>query len=179
VLLFYSRFHPKKGVVELIRDFAVVRGAHPGWHLLMVGIPEVYDVAELRALAHRAGVAEHATVLDGGPLLKPYPLADALVLPTFDENFGQVVAEALAHGVPVLTTTGTPWRALDEVGAGWCVELRSFRDALGRLMGRSREELREAGRRGREWVLAEFDWRASARKLVAFYERLLRAARQA
>jgi glycosyltransferase involved in cell wall biosynthesis len=176
VLLFYSRFHPKKRVVELIRDFAAVREAHPGWHLLVVGLPEAYRLAELRAEAQRAGVAEHVTILDGGPLPKPYPLAEAFVLPSFDENFGQVVAEALAHGVPVLTTTGTPWRGLDTVGAGWCVSLQDFREELARLLGRSNEELREAGRRGREWVLSKFDWRISARRLVAFYQRLLRDA---
>jgi glycosyltransferase involved in cell wall biosynthesis len=36
--------------------------------------------------------------------------ADIMVLPTYSENFGIVVAEALALGVPVITTTGTPWK---------------------------------------------------------------------
>jgi glycosyltransferase involved in cell wall biosynthesis len=76
----------------------------------------------------------------------------------------------------VLTTTGTPWRGLDTVGAGWCVSLQDFREELARLLGRPSEELREAGRRGREWVLSKFDWRISARRLVAFYQRLLRDA---
>ncbi|MEZ5591148.1 MAG: glycosyltransferase [Gammaproteobacteria bacterium] len=45
--------------------------------------------------------------------------ADLFVLPSFSENFGVVIAEALAHGVPVITTRGTPWKGLLQHGCGW------------------------------------------------------------
>ena len=48
--------------------------------------------------------------------------AAALVLASHSESFGMVVAEALAHGTPVVTTKGCPWEVVDEVGAGYQVD---------------------------------------------------------
>ena len=172
ILLFYSRFHSKKRIRELLRDFAGLAPRHPGWHLLAVGIPEEYSVESLRAEARHLGIEHVTTILDGSRAPAPYALADLFILPTHSENFGQVVAEALAQGVPVLTTTSTPWGRLDAVGAGRCVALTDMPRTLGELMAVSRDRLREMGARGREWVLEEFDWGATARRLLDFYESL-------
>jgi glycosyltransferase involved in cell wall biosynthesis len=173
VALFYSRFHSKKRVVELLRDFASVPEAKK-WHLLLVGLPEEYSVSNLRAAAADLAIEDRVTVLDGRGLPPPYALAELLVLPSHSENFGQVVAEALARGVPVLTTTGAPWRELDEVGAGECVPLTEIPVALSRLLCLSPEELRQRGGKGKAWVLDRFAWSRAADALLAFYEELLR-----
>jgi glycosyltransferase involved in cell wall biosynthesis len=172
VLLFYSRFHPKKGVRELIRAFADLAGRYPAWSLLVVGLPESDDVAALRSLAAGAGVGNRVTVLDGRQRPSPLPLAELLALPSHSENFGLVVVEALAAGVPVITTTATPWSALESVGAGRCVPLHGFPAALGELLALPPERLAEAGARGRAWALGEFDWRRSACLLLEEYAAL-------
>ena len=53
-------------------------------------------------------------------------------MPTYSENFGIVVAEALSYGIPVITTTGTPWKILEENNCGWYIEpqLESLKKAL-------------------------------------------------
>jgi glycosyltransferase involved in cell wall biosynthesis len=178
VLLFYSRFHSKKRVLSLLDDFAALAPARPDWHLLVVGLPEEYGVARLRAEAARRGLGARVTVLDGRDAPRPYALAQLFVLPTHDENFGRVVAEALAWGVPVVTTTGTPWEHLNAVRAGAWVELHQVRMALERLTARGDDELRAAGERGRRFVLDGFDWARVAARLHGFYAELLGRTRR-
>jgi glycosyltransferase involved in cell wall biosynthesis len=172
VLLFYSRFHSKKRIKELLADFAPISGRQPEWHLLCVGIPEEYSVDDLRAAAAGLGLASRTTFLDGRDAPKPYAVAHLFALPTHDENFGRVIAEALAWGVPVITTTGTPWEQLNTIGAGRWVEIAAFAQELEGLMARPLDELRVAGERGRTWVVEEFDWARIAKTLRGFYERL-------
>lgn len=178
VLLFYSRFHPKKRLLELVRDFAALAGTHPGWHLLAVGIPEAYGPERVRAEAAAAGVGSRVTALDGRALPKPFALAELFVLPTHDENFGRVVAEALAHGVPVLTTRGTPWSDLEAWRAGAWVSLDEVPRALEALLRLEGAALRDMGERGRKGVLERYAWPVVVRPLVELYQRLA-AAREA
>lgn len=180
VLLFYSRFHPKKRIRELLDDFAALAAARPEWHLLAVGLPEGHTVDALRAQARTLGIEARCTIVDGRHEPKPYALAELFVLPSHDENFGSVVAEALAAGVPVLTTTGTPWEHLDGLRAGAWVEPDRFRDALARLTAHAPEALRAAGARGRRYVLETFEWARVAARLRDFYaERIQRARAEA
>jgi len=169
VLLFYSRFHRKKRVRELIQLFARLAPRRPHWHLLLVGIPEQYRVGTLRSEAIRAGVGGRVSVLDGSDRPAPWPVAELMVLPSHSENFGLVVLEALLAERPVLTTTTTPWGDLREVGCGDCVPIEALPEALERLTGQPSEELRASGARGRAWARERFDWRRSAAELVRFY----------
>jgi glycosyltransferase involved in cell wall biosynthesis len=178
VLLFYSRFHSKKRVLELVRDFGTLAPEYPLWHLLAVGIPEEYSVERVRNEAIRLGIADRVTVLDGRGMPKPYALAELCVLPSHDENFGRVVAEALAAGVPVVTTTRTPWPGIATVAAGGWVPLEAIPAELARLMSQSPAELRAAGERGRQWVMETFDWKTVAITMARFYQSLLDGPRR-
>jgi glycosyltransferase involved in cell wall biosynthesis len=176
ILLFHSRFHSKKRILELIRDFATLASRRADWHLLAVGIPEEYTVERVRAEAARHGISGQVTVVDGRGAPKPYALATLFVLPTHDENFGRVVAEALVHGVPVVTTTRTPWSGIEQVRAGAWVPLTEVAAAIDRLTGLTEVQLAEAGGRGRSWVLETYDWQRIAHTLADFYASLPRAA---
>jgi glycosyltransferase involved in cell wall biosynthesis len=121
-LLYLSRIHPKKGCDLLIEAFAKVAGIDPSLHLIMAGPGEAGWVAQLQELASERGIAERVTftgMLKGAMKWGAYDVADAFVLPSHQENFGIVVAEALAWGVPVLTTYQVNiWREIKEAGAG-------------------------------------------------------------
>jgi glycosyltransferase involved in cell wall biosynthesis len=173
ILLFYSRFHSVKGILELLDAFVALSRSHPDWHLLAVGQPEEYSVDQLEARASDLGLSGRVTVLDGRGLPAPYPLAELFVLPSRHESYGAVVAEALAFGVPVVATTGTPWKQLAAIGAGRCVDPDQLSVTLGDRMSESRESLAEAGRRGSEWATRERDWGVAARVLSGFYRSIL------
>jgi glycosyltransferase involved in cell wall biosynthesis len=170
VALFYSRFHAKKRVIELIDLWlAKPRG---DWVLLVAGIPEAYSVAQLDAYILRNGGGGRILVRDGAGQPPPYAACDLFLLPSHSENFGLVVAEALVRGVPVLTTDGSPWRELEMVGAGRCVPWADFGSAMDALLTEPREALSASGERGRHWACATFTWEKTARTLADFYASL-------
>lgn len=171
VALFYSRFHAKKRVLELIELWAT--RAPRDWLLLMVGIPEQYPVGLLRDRVARLQAADRILIYDGTDVPPPYAVASLYLLPTHSENFGLTVAEALAHGVPVLTTDGTPWQELDSRQAGRCLAWVDFGDGLLGLLQEPTEVLSQLGENGRKWMRSEFSWSGAAAKLAEFYLELI------
>ena len=101
--------------------------------------------------------------------------ADVFVLPSYSENFGIVVAEAMAWGRPVIASTGTPWKEIADIGAGWWVkpEEEALAVALAEALGKGREELDAMGAKGRALVERRYTWSAPARSLVEAYEAAL------
>jgi glycosyltransferase involved in cell wall biosynthesis len=170
VALFYSRFHEKKRVLELIDLWA--KAGPPGWLLLMVGLPEQYSVPQLRAHAAAAGAGDRIEIHDGTGHPPPYPVASLFLLPSHSENFGLVIAEAMAHGIPVITTDMTPWSSLNLNDLGWCVPWSQFAPTLALAATEPAERLAGRGTLARAWVLREFSWDKSARALAAFYATL-------
>ncbi len=170
VALFYSRFHRKKRLRELFHLWlAAPRG---DWLLLLVGVPEEYTVAEIQGWIDAAGAKQRVAVYDGTDLPPPYAVASLFLLPSHSENFGLVIADAMAAGVPALVTDTTPWTALNATGFGWCVPWADFHRTLQVAMAEAPAKLAERGVRARAWVLQEFSWERSAFELTTFYHRL-------
>jgi glycosyltransferase involved in cell wall biosynthesis len=121
-LLYLSRIHPKKGCDLLIIAFAKVAVSDPALHLIMAGPGEAALIDALKNQAAQLGVAHRVTftgMIKGEVKWGAYDVAEAFVLSSHQENFGIVVAEALACGVPVLTTYQVNiWREIKEDGAG-------------------------------------------------------------
>ena len=100
--------------------------------------------------------------------------AELFVLPSHTENFGIVVAEALAAGVPCIATTGTPWTQLPARGLGWCVDANagSLATALHTATRLPPEALRAMGQRGPQFVADAFSWSAVTRRTIELYASL-------
>ncbi|MEY4689625.1 MAG: hypothetical protein RIR76_3648 [Verrucomicrobiota bacterium] len=170
IALFYSRFHRKKRLIELLDLWAATPA--PDWHLLVVGIPGEYSVAEIGAEIAKRGLSDRATVHDGTDAPPPYAVASLFLLPSHDENFGLVIAEAMAAAVPVVVTDTTPWREVGAQNLGWCTSWSSYSAGLRQALGYPGNDLRQRGEASRQWVLASFSWEKSAAKLIAFYREL-------
>ena len=109
-----------------------------------------------------------------------YRSADLFVLPSKSENFGIVIAEALACGVPVIATRGTPWEDLTTHRCGWWTEIGAgpLADALNEAVRLTDEERDAMGRRGRKLVEENYTWSAAAKKMVDVYQWMLGAQKR-
>lgn len=173
--LFLSRVQEKKGLLNLIDAWALVRA--DGWRLQIAGPDEDGHLAEVLARAQKAGVGdsvEYVGVVDGDAKSQLYNAADLFVLPTFSENFGVVVAEALAHGLPVITTKGAPWEDLNTHKCGWWIDIGvvPLAIALREAIALSDVERQAMGLRGREYV-RRFDWGDIAQQTADVYRWVL------
>jgi len=173
--LFLSRVHPKKGLRELVRAWAQVAPA--GWRLRIAGPDEGGHWAEVARLVDALGLAaavDYDGPVEGEAKTALYRAADLFVLPTFSENFGLVVAEALSYGVPVITTRGAPWADLETFGCGWWIDtgVEPLARALRAAMALGDAERRAMGERGRVYV-RRYDWDAIAAETLALYRWLL------
>ena len=169
-----GRIHPKKAIDVLLRSWQRVESRHDTWRLRIVGPDDGGHLAGLKALAAELGLrrVSFEGPLDGEDRLLAYAQASLFVMPTWNENFGLTVAESLAAGTPALVSKGAPWSPLDGHGCGWWIDcgVESFEAGLQRALSCSDERLAEMGLRGREWISAEFGWRAVASQAAALYE---------
>ena len=101
--------------------------------------------------------------------------ADVFVLPTHSENFGIAIAEALAFGLPVITTKGAPWEELTAHECGWWIDLghAELRQCLKGVLPLSKVELSAMGERGRALMAGKYAWRQVAAEMKQSYEWLL------
>ncbi len=122
LFLFLSRIQEKKGCDLLIEAFAKVAHTDPALHLVMAGPDQTGWVATLKQQAEKLGVAHRITwpgMLQGDDKWGAYYAAEVFCLPSHQENFGIVVAEALACGKPVLISNKVNiWREIESDGAG-------------------------------------------------------------
>lgn len=124
VVLFLGRLHPVKGLDRLIEAWAGLGTKVTGWRLVIAGPDEGDHGRKLREKVDAAGLSDDVLFVGEVDEVQKAALmrrADLFVLPSDFENFGMVVAEALAWGLPVIASTGTPWEMLGSSGAGWWI----------------------------------------------------------
>jgi glycosyltransferase involved in cell wall biosynthesis len=172
ILLFLSRIHEKKGLDLLLRAWSELRPLD--WRLQIVGNGAEPYVSRLRRFCsdHALSSVSFHGHADGNERESIFAKASALVLPTYSENFGNVVAEALLRGIPVITTTGTPWSDIREKRLGWYVEpkLEMLVHALRELFATDPAILRHMGERGRGYAATRFTAQAVKDRLLQMYQ---------
>ena len=174
-VLFLGRLHPIKGLSNLVEACGLLldRGERR-FHLTLAGGGDPAFVATLRRAAKARSLDDHVTFAGEIPPAEKgrwFAEADLFVMPSFTENFGLAIAEALAHGVPVIAGRGTPWEGLVDRDAGLWVpnDPESLASAIEAIR---RRPLDEMGARGRAWMDRDLGWGRVAAEMIALYETL-------
>ena len=176
-LLFLSRIHPQKGLDRLLSCWQQLQHRHPDWQLVVAGKGDSAYEYKIKAMANTLRLQRVRFVgpVYGAAKSRLYTQSQLFALPSDSENFGMVVAEALAHSCPCVVTTGAPWAGLETERCGWWVEhdVRAFADALNAAMSRSEDALNQMGRIGRDWMIRDYGWEAMALQMDMAYRWLL------
>jgi glycosyltransferase involved in cell wall biosynthesis len=169
-VLFLGRLNWKKGVERLLGAMARV----PDADLVVAGHDEDGYRATLEDVAARVGVASRVTftgAVHGADKAALLAQAQLLVLPSYSENFGNVVVEAMAAGCPVIVSPEVGLAdVVQQTGAGWVVEgeMVALGGAVARLVANP-ELRRDMGARGRAVAHERFSWSVVARDMEALY----------
>ncbi len=171
--LFLSRISWKKGLDRLIEAWRDV----PDLHLVIVGNDDEHYIPRLDALAATAGVRDRIQFVGAANDRDKWPLyanAELFVLPSYSENFGNVVAEAMAAGCPVVLTEAVGIAPIvRSAAAGLVVEgsAMSLAAAINSLHA-DPEARRMHGENGRRVARSQLSWDAVAAQMAEIYQRL-------
>ena len=177
-ILFLSRIHVKKGIEFLLEAISSIKRQLIGYTINIAGEGDEDYILSLKKKADELGISDIVCFCGGVYGDKKWQLfreADVFVLPTYSENFGIVVAEALASGTPVITTKGTPWEELNTQNCGWWTEIGSepTQNALTDFLSLSSDELKEMGLNGRRLVEEKYSTKKIALEMFNLYNKLV------
>ena len=127
----------------------------------------IEQVAQKLNLSHRI---LYKGYVSGQERIDAYGSSQLFVLPSYTENFGMAIAEALLAGIPVITSTGTPWPQISSQNAGWIVDsnLDSVQSALKDALNKSSDELKAMGENGIE-IAKGYSSPVQAKKMYDLY----------
>ena len=175
-LLFLGRLHPVKAVDNLLQAWASVASDFPDWDFQIVG-PDFGLKQKLQDIVQTYKIprVEFRDEQNGNKKLSFYRSADLYVLPSYTENFGITVAEALASGTPVIVSNTIPWQEVNSRNCGWGVKNtpEEIAHQLHHSMNLSREELNKMGKNGQDWMKRNFSWDNVGMMMLNSYKWLL------
>lgn len=172
IVLFLSRVHVKKGCDLLLEAFAKVAKEDASLHLVMAGPDQTGWVPKLKIRAEALGIAQRITwpgMLQGNIKWGAFYAAEVFCLPSHQENFGIVVAEALACGKPVLISNKVNiWREIEADGAGLVADdtQAGIEDVLHRWLKMDKEEISAMQTKALKCFANRFHVRRAAERLL-------------
>ncbi|HEY5627213.1 MAG TPA: glycosyltransferase, partial [Nitrospira sp.] len=175
-MLYLGRLDPIKGIENLLFACSQLsREQGISWRLTIAGAGEACYVASLERLIITLEI-QHQVHMVGevkrNSIALLFEQADLVVVPSYSENFGMVVAEALAHGLPVIASKGTPWSGLVRRGCGLWVDNSpdSLAEAVGTL---HKSDMHRMGLAGREWMKESYSWEMVATQMYKSYQSIM------
>lgn len=173
-IIFISRVHPKKGIELLLKAWSNLSAKYQDWELIVCGPGDADYVDKIKSLIaeNPDSRASYQEPVYGEEKEEFYSSASIFVLPTFNENFGVVVAEALSYAVPVIVSKGAPWGKVIEKDCGWWIDndVDVLTKTLNEAIELPKERLFEMGMKGREWMMEDFSWEMIGNKMLQTYQ---------
>ncbi len=180
ILLFLSRINPIKGIEYLIDAWVLLpEKFRQEWELQIAGNSDPNEyIHELETKVKTLGLHDSIKFIGsitGEAKMRKYQDSNLFVLPTLNENFGNVVAEAMMCECPVITTKNAPWHCLEEDKCGWWIDLsvENLVNVLKESMSLTDEQRHKLGAKGRQCVINRYSSESVGKKTYLLYEWIL------
>ena len=178
-MLFLSQIIPVKGLERFLKVLSRIDSKlFSGWEIIIAGYDDGTYTNRLKELSYQLGLREFVQFV--GPQLGKAKLeiidnSDVFILPSFSENFGIVVAEALARGIPVITTKGAPWSDLERFNCGLWVENNELglENGIRRVLEMNISQMITMGNNGKALIKSKYLWDNKAQQTIELYSWLL------
>jgi glycosyltransferase involved in cell wall biosynthesis len=174
-LLFLSRIHKKKGINELIDAFKEINPKN--WNLNIAGSGDLYFVELLKKKCGINFLNKKIFFLgfqDEIQKIKTFNSNNVFVLPSYSENFGIVIAEALGCGLPVVTTKATPWSLIQKNNCGWWINTgkTSLKKCLQNVFETNNFKLNQMSVNSKK-LSDNYRWEKVSRKIRILYSEII------
>jgi glycosyltransferase involved in cell wall biosynthesis len=180
IILFMSRIEPKKGLDLLIPALESILGSGIDFHFILAGSnPQDADYeTQIKVQIHNSPLAKYTTItgfVSGDLKVEVLTKADLFVLPSYYENFGIAVAEAMAAGVPVVISDRIHIAEdIQQAEAGWVgpLEVGAIANSIKSALLNPQERQRR-GLNGKEYAKKHYNWEAIAQQTIDAYQQIL------
>ena len=180
IILFMSRIEPKKGLDLLIPALESILGSGIEFHFILAGSnPQDADYeTQIKLQIQNSSLAKYTTItgfVSGDLKVELLTKADLFVLPSYYENFGIAVAEAMAAGVPVAISDRIHIAEdIQQAEAGWVgpLEVGAIANSIKSALLNPQERQRR-GLNGQEYARKHYNWEAIAQQTIDAYQEIL------
>lgn len=180
IILFMSRIEPKKGLDLLIPALESILESGIEFHFILAGSnPQDADYeTQIKLQIQNSNLAKHTTItgfVSGDLKIELLTKADLFVLPSYYENFGIAVAEAMAAGKPVVISDRIHiWEDIQQAEAGWVGPLEvSAIASLIKLALLDPDERKRRGLNAKAYAEKYYNWDAIAQQTIDAYQQIL------
>lgn len=175
-ILFLSRIHKKKGIENLIKAWKHIETKRKkNWVVEIVGNGDLKYIKTLSNLIAQYDLQKEIKIFDsisGKEKIRKFRDASIFILPTYSENFGMVIAEALASFTPVITTKGAPWEDLEKYNCGWWIDIgvEPLKTTLEEVLIENITDLKSMGINGRNLIKEKYNIEIIGKKTLRLYQ---------
>ena len=179
-ILFMSRIEPKKGLNLLIPALEELLSENINFHFVLAGNnPQDAEYeTKIRRQIEQSTLANYTTItgfVAGELKEKLLQESDIFVLPSYYENFGIAVAEAMVWGLPVVISNQVYiWEDIEQAKAGWVAncDVESLAGVL-RLALQNLAERKQRGLNAQQYALKHYNWDNIAQKTIQIYQQII------
>jgi glycosyltransferase involved in cell wall biosynthesis len=180
IILFMSRIEPKKGLDLLIPALESILESGIEFHFILAGSnPQDADYeTQIKVQINNSSLAKYTTItgfVSGDLKAELLTKADLFVLPSYYENFGIAVAEAMAAGLPVVISDRIHIAEdIQQAEAGWVgpLEVGAIANSI-KLALLNPQERQRRGLNGKEYATKHYNWEAIAQQTIDAYQQIL------